>query len=271
MTTRIEYGSIVEQLITNLDDFELLTREFDETHGSTTGYAEMTMQEIWDHFLAPDDKNLRYWANSMEDYVHRILRQRVTSGFADRNSFWSNDATADEPCMGKLNALDMMRQDIKSGKGFVHPISVLALPNGSTPVHPGQTRMMWYAHYTETVPVIVTEMPGAPRFKDLRLISEMPDVFEGENLSFKTGMTDDPNMPAHFNKAANIDEEIHVAYFVKEVTDYFPRDDAEPYTYHQPREAWPPRFFEKRDNEIYIDESLIAVLDGDEPRWRLVL
>ena len=264
--TRLEYGTITEIEIESTEHFLELTNKFDWTHGTTTRIAYLTLKEIWYYFIASDHRDFRYWAETLEDYVDRIISSRIHNSFQDSDGFWSNADNADRSCMGKLNALDQMRQDINTSKGFIHPMSVLFLPNGTNPVHPGQTRLMFHEHYTERLPIIITMMPGAYGF-GAPAIESIEYDFSGQGLSFKTGMTNDPHMPDIFNKAATFNDNLGHAYFVKEITDYL--NTSKQVTYHKPEELDPPRYFERADNSILVDGNAIAVLDRE--KWRIVL
>ncbi len=262
--TRLEQGTIIE--IESTAHFLELTNKFDCEHGTTTRIAYLTFKEIWDYFVADQHGDFRYWANTIEEYIHKIILTRLHNDLED-GGFRSNSPNANRSCMGKFNALDQMRNDILSGRGIVHPISVLCLPNRATPVHPGETRMMFTGLYTPQIPTVITVVNGAQLTVKSDPIESIEYDFSDKRLSFTTGMTDNFHMSSIFNKAATSNYTEQHAYYVKVITDYL--NNSKQLTYHKPEDLDPPRQFERIGNEVLVDGKVIVRLDNDT--WRVVL
>lgn len=248
----------VTEIIDNEHLYELIA-EFDAEHSTSTFFVEQTLSEIWDNFYSPTHPDLRWYANSTEEYTNEILINRLDALFGGKDGTKTNmDADVSEAMIGKINSMYLMKLDILNDVEFRDPMCASIFVNGNRPVHPGGTRMNWAKHYNKKIKMLVSSYVGTPEF----LVKPYQDFdfdLSGKNFSFMTGNSVLDSGWASYRKAAHGDDitykqiqNLHVDY----------------QRFLRPNEIDETVSFELRKNELRVNDTLLAVKSD---MWRLVL
>ena len=147
----------------------------------------MTLKEIWDKLYVPTHPDLRWWANTIEEYTNEILTDRINATFNGKTGIKTNKRNdVSEAMIGKINSMYLMKKDILNGVDFRDPMCASLFVNGNRPVHPGGTRMNWSEYYTKPIKLLITSYVGEPDFT-VKPYQEFDFDLGGKNFSFMVG------------------------------------------------------------------------------------
>lgn len=252
--------------IENNDHLNELTEEFDSKFGTTTYFAEMTLEEIWDNLYIPTHPDLRWWAYTIDEYTNEILTDRIRATFNNKTGTVTNkDPEISEGMIGKINSMYLMKKDILNGVEFRDPMCASIFTNGNRPVHPGGTRMNWGNHYTKPIKLLITSYVGKPDFV-VKPYQDFDFDLEGKNFSFMIGNSIKDNGWASYRKAAFM-EDITYKQIQNVHEDY--------YKFLRPNEIKETVTFELsrgllgKVDRLHVNEMLLA--EKRNGVWRLVL
>lgn len=176
----------IEIAIENLDHFVFLSRQFDKKYQTCTYYIKLTLEDVWQNFLLPSKKDIRWWAKTSKEYNHQILSRKINEIFDEETIKFSLKHNLPEDKIGKIYSMFLMKKDIIEGKGLIDPICVSVFNNGNNPIHPGGTRLNFANIYKEPMHVIVTEYKRKLNLPYLPL-EEFSFDFENSNFFFMVG------------------------------------------------------------------------------------
>lgn len=242
------------EIIENTNHLIELHRDFDRKHNTKSFFANLTLQEIWDHFLGKSDKDIIWYANNAKEFSHQIIKFKQDDLFKNGSISYSDDSWVDESMIGKIHSMYLMKREILSGQKLRDPMCISVFNNGNCPVHPGGTRMNWTSLYHHTLPVIVTEYDVPSNLDKLSPIEEIDFDFNGKNFSFMIGNSITDSGWASYRKAANGDD-ITYRQVQNIQQDYIP--------FLHPQQMQTRIKFERKDDKLFIDDYLLAEkIDG---------
>lgn len=265
-------------LVTSNDQFNDLIFDFDLNYKTKTYYCELTLKQIWDNFMVKTRPNDRWFANSIEDYIDEIVKQKAIPLFKNKDTVWSNDTGIDHGGIGKLNSVYLMKKDLLNNVNFKYPISITAFDKTSFVIHPGGTRMMFGNVYLKTITVIITDYAD--------IIKQYPHLnfysYELINYDFSINPllhvevpSDYKYCPSAFDKALNpdlydncgnkVNSNNRKVVYIKEIVDY--NINLSEHSYHRPGTINPPRKFSLKNNEIYVDDMLVHIKENE--KWKI--
>lgn len=261
----------LNQLVENNSTFLQLTAKFDHAYQTQTYVANLTLQEIWDNFMIKNNPDSRWYADNIQQYIHKIVESKTSAAFKRSHILWSDDPDVGSGEIGKMNSVYLMKRDIVNGVPFKYPISIAILKNHQYPIHPGGTRMMFAGKYNKTIPVVFTDYTGQFRetFRHIQAHHPMHLTynFEKEPLLLVEVPSDHKFCSSAFDKALNPDlydlqgkkipSPDRNVVWIKQIVDY--NLDYLEHTYHKPTRNHSPRKFELSEdgNRIYVDDMLI--------------
>lgn len=143
-------------MIASKQKFAELTAKFDRAHGTQTYVANITLKEIWDHFVAKNDFRKRWLVQTTQEFTDKIIEMRANQIFAQKDVVYTNDPEYDFKIHGHYNSMYMLRNEIRNKKGLICPISLSKNKEGDFIIHPGTTRMLFADVYHEKIPVVIT-------------------------------------------------------------------------------------------------------------------
>lgn len=260
-------------IVSSNDQYNNLVRDFDLNYKTYTYYCELTLKEIWDNFLVKNHYNNRWSADTLNDYTHNIVEQKILPLFKEKNKVYSDDIGIDQGGIGKLNSIYLMKNDLCNGIDFVYPISISFFDENSSVIHPGGTRMMFGNIYNKPIKTVITDYTNT-------IFKTHPHLplkkYETINYNFSTNPliyvevpSNHEDCPSAFNKVLNtysIGKNAKVLY-IKELVDY--NITLPDHSYHRPASIKPPRKFFLKNNKIYVDKMLLIIKDNG--KWKITI
>lgn len=252
--------TVKQTILESTEQFLELTTDFDNCHRTNTFFKNMSLSDIWEYIIKHVPPDIRYFSTTTAELTDSIIKHRLNRGFKERTKIWTNDRTADESALGKLNALRMMREDIRSGKGLINPVSIFILPNGVAVMHPGETRMMMADIYKIPMPTILTTTIDTEISLLFKNIDQIDYQFENKMLEFKSGPSNSKYLSSQFDKSMRLFDKNSSPVMIKEVTDYF---NINLIAYHSPYDMEPPALIELLGDKLLINEEILAIKKND--------
>lgn len=268
----------IDTTIENNDHFSELCRKFDTKYGTSTYVTSMSLADIWNNFMIRNSPDQRYYADTITDYISEIINGSASSLFRHTTVVYSDDKDVSASDIGKMNSIYLMIQDINNGTPLKNPLSISAFPNGSFPIHPGGTRLMFSDVYHRKMPVMITDYTGniIGKFSNIRFCdhSDIEFDFASTRLTHIEIRSDDKYCSVAYDKALNPsaydeygipEDKPRIYETIHQIVDYeIQLDD---YTYHKPKEVYPPRKFEydRSSERIVVDD--ISILKKIQNRW----
>tara|TARA_B110000503_G_scaffold140887_1_gene232959 strand:- start:822 stop:1529 length:708 start_codon:yes stop_codon:yes gene_type:complete len=232
----------VEKLKT-VKEVEDFCKEFDNKYKTTTYFTELDLTTIFKIIKQNTD-------------FSKQIRVMIGQVFKYGNNVYSNDLRLNTSYIGKLNTFYLIIKDIKLGKRFYSPMSISLFKDGTSILHPGNTRAMFYEIYHNPIQCMITDYNQTPmKFFPCNF------TWNPEAQGLHWGYSQDRLNPHIPNGFKNQD-----LYF-KEISDI--RLDKQDFSFHQPRMIDPPRFFELKNNTVYINDVAIVRLINN--KWKIVL
>lgn len=227
---------------------------WDQAHGTTTYSCQLTLEQLAQHF-----EGQHYPPGDLDYSIRKYIKS-----FDVRNPYTNIDMDIDQSPMGNMNSVYLMSRDLLAGKQFHDPVSVSLLPNGATPCHPGQTRMLFVLVYHQPLTVYVTDYNGdaLDRYDFLQPLEANPYEFMPEHALLTANVSKpSPAFDYYHQQAQGADIE------VKQISNLTMTNEI---SYHNPRLVnQKPRVFECHGNSVSVDGVTIFRLRGD--LWETVI
>ena len=229
------------QTFDSFKSLKYFCKTFDRQYQCKTTFTSMTLNEIRTLIKRP--------------YEHDYVTGLVETMFKDKTTVLSNDYSVPESPIGKLNSFYLINQDLTHFKRFYSAVCI-SLFDDDYVLHPGSTRLLYSEIYHDPIDVMITDYSQNPRtFIPTKIL------YDSANTVLHYGNSQDlldQHVPKKFRE-----RDVHFKQLVDS------KVDQNLFSYHKPREIFPPRIFKIEQGEITVNS--LVILRYSKKQWRLVL